>query len=52
MAVVTGGAKPLVLIDGSQLFAARAALTYLAAAEHRFSGASGAAGAGRGRGCR
>ncbi len=50
MAVVTGGAKPLVLIDGSQLFAARAALTYLAAAEHRFSGASGAAGAGTGTG--
>jgi ABC-2 type transport system permease protein len=31
-AVVTGGAKPLALIDGSQLFAARAALTALAAA--------------------
>jgi len=33
VAVVTGGARPLVLIDGSQLFAARAALTDLAAAE-------------------
>jgi ABC-2 type transport system permease protein len=31
MAVVTGGARPLVLIDGSQLFAARTALTDLAA---------------------
>ena len=30
MAVVTGGARPLVLIDGSQLFAARAALAALA----------------------
>jgi len=30
MAVVTGGTRPLVLIDGSQLFAARAALTDLA----------------------
>src|ERR1022692_901336 len=34
MAVVTGGSKPLVLIDGSQLFAARAALTALAGLEH------------------
>jgi len=50
MAVVTGGTKPLVLIDGSQLFAARAALTYLAALEHRFSGAPGAAGGGTGSG--
>jgi ABC-2 type transport system permease protein len=30
MAVVTGGGRPVVLIDGSQLFAARAALTVLA----------------------
>jgi ABC-type multidrug transport system permease subunit len=30
MAIVTGGAKPLVLIDGSQLFAAKAALGALA----------------------
>jgi len=30
IAVVTGGAQPLVLIDGTQLFAARAALTALA----------------------
>jgi len=43
MAVVTGGTRPLVLIDGSQLFAARAALTYLAGLERRASGAGGAA---------
>jgi ABC-2 type transport system permease protein len=30
IAVITGGARPVVLIDGSQLFAARAALTALA----------------------
>ena len=30
VAVVTGGARPVVLVDGSQLFAARAALTALA----------------------
>ena len=30
VAVVTGGARPVVLIDGTQLFAARAALTALA----------------------
>ncbi len=35
MAVVTGGARPLVLIDGSQLFAARTALTALARLAHR-----------------
>src|ERR1017187_3595687 len=45
MAVVTGGARPLVLIDGSQLFAARAALTALAGLE-RGAGSSGTAGAG------
>jgi len=39
MAVVTGGARPLVLIDGSQLFAARAALTYLAELQHGSGGA-------------
>lgn len=33
MAVVTGGSRPVVLIDGSQLFAARAALTALAGLE-------------------
>ena len=45
MAVVTGGSRPLVLIDGSQLFAARAALTALAGLE-RGAGSSGTAGAG------
>src|SRR5258708_4450835 len=34
VALVTGGARPVVLIDGSQLFAARAALTALAGLEH------------------
>ncbi len=43
MAVVTGGSKPLVLIDGSQLFSARAALTALAGLR-RGSGGTGAAG--------
>jgi len=48
MAVVTGGARPAVLIDGSQLFAARAALTALAGLERlaRPVAAGGAAGAG------
>ena len=45
MAVVTGGSRPLVLIDGSQLFAARAALTALAGLE-RGAGPGGTAGAG------
>jgi ABC-2 type transport system permease protein len=45
MAVVTGGARPLVLIDGSQLFAARAALTALAGLE-RGAGPSGTAATG------
>jgi len=49
MAIVTGGSRPLVLIDGSQLFAARAALTALAGLEHG-SSASGAAGSVRGIG--
>jgi ABC transporter DrrB family efflux protein len=44
VAVVTGGARPLVLIDGSQLFAARAALTALAS-----MGPAGPAGAARPR---
>jgi ABC-2 type transport system permease protein len=43
VAVVTGGARPVVLIDGSQLFAARAALTALAGLE-RGAGSSGPAG--------
>lgn len=41
MAVVTGGARMVVLIDGSQLFAARAALTALAAMQHQFSAGGG-----------
>jgi ABC-2 type transport system permease protein len=45
MAVVTGGARPLVLIDGSQLFAARAALTALPGLE-RGAGRSGTAATG------
>jgi ABC-2 type transport system permease protein len=46
VAVVTGGARPVVLIDGSQLFAARAALTALAGMEHlaRPAGPSGSTG--------
>ncbi len=35
MAVVTGGTRPLVLIDGSQLFTARAALAALAEMQQR-----------------
>ncbi len=46
MAVVTGSAHPLVLIDGSQLFAARAALTALSGLER--AGASGASTSGAG----
>jgi ABC-2 type transport system permease protein len=34
IAVVTGGARPLILIDGSQLFAAKAALAALAQAKY------------------
>jgi ABC-2 type transport system permease protein len=37
VAVVTGGGRPEVLIDGSQLFAARATLTALAKLEHTVS---------------
>jgi ABC-2 type transport system permease protein len=37
VAVVTGGSRPEVLIDGSQLFAARATLTALAKLEHTVS---------------
>ena len=46
VAVVTGGSRPVVLIDGSQLFAARAALTALASMERlaRPVGTSGSAG--------
>ena len=46
VAVVTGANRPVVLIDGSQLFAARAALTALASMEHlaRPAGASGSTG--------
>jgi ABC-2 type transport system permease protein len=40
MAVVTGGARPLVLIDGSQLFSARAALAALAGMEQSGMGHS------------
>jgi ABC-2 type transport system permease protein len=40
IAVVTGGARPVVLIDGSQLFAARAALTDLAGLQRHASGSS------------
>jgi ABC-2 type transport system permease protein len=45
VAVVTGGARPLVLIDGSQLFAARAALTALASHAAGPSGSAGSSGA-------
>ena len=46
VAVVTGGNRPVVLIDGSQLFAARAALTALASMQRlaRPVGTSGSAG--------
>jgi ABC-2 type transport system permease protein len=53
VAFVTGGSRPVVLIDGSQLFTARAALTALASMEQApnsaagfSSAASAAAGAG------
>jgi ABC-2 type transport system permease protein len=48
VAVVTGGVRPLVFIDGSQLFAARAALTALASLEEQRGSApqTGAAGGG------
>jgi ABC-2 type transport system permease protein len=45
VAVVTGGARLQVLIDGSQLFAARAALTALASHAQGTQGPSGAPGA-------
>jgi ABC-2 type transport system permease protein len=45
VAVVTGGARPVVLVDGSQLFAARAALAALAALGRPTSPAAGTAGA-------
>jgi ABC-2 type transport system permease protein len=45
VAVVTGGARPVVLIDGTQLFAARAALTALAS---RLAPAGGTGPAARG----
>jgi ABC-2 type transport system permease protein len=41
VAVVTGGPAPQVLIDGSQLFAARAALTDLAAAQQHAPSGTG-----------
>jgi ABC-2 type transport system permease protein len=41
VAVVTGGARPLVLIDGSQLFAARAALATLASQAQEDAGPAG-----------
>jgi ABC-2 type transport system permease protein len=44
VAVVTGGARPLVLIDGSQLFAARAAQAALASRVQGTAGAVGSAG--------
>jgi ABC-2 type transport system permease protein len=44
VAVLTGGTRPVVLIDGSQLFSARAALTALASA--RSSAGAGAAASG------
>ncbi|MDA8320259.1 MAG: ABC transporter permease [Actinomycetota bacterium] len=46
MAVVTGSAQPLVLIDGSQLFAARAALTALSGLERAGAGTSRASASG------
>jgi len=45
VAVVTGGARPLVLIDGSQLFSARAALAALASHAQGTQGPAGAGGA-------
>jgi ABC-2 type transport system permease protein len=41
VAVVTGGARPQVLIDGSQLFSARAALAALAEMQQRAAGQPG-----------
>src|SRR5215472_9885020 len=38
VAIVTGGARPMVLIDGSQLFSAKAALAALARLQQRSSG--------------
>ena len=48
VAVVTGGDRPVVLIDGSQLFAARAALTALASMQ-QLARPAGPAGRGRSR---
>jgi ABC-2 type transport system permease protein len=45
VAVVTGGGRPVVLVDGTQLFAARAALTELAS--HPVNAGLTAAGTGR-----
>jgi len=45
MAVVTGGARPVVLIDGSQLFPARAALAALAEMQQRHPAHPGGIGA-------
>jgi ABC-2 type transport system permease protein len=45
VAVVTGGARPVVLVDGSQLFAARAALAALAGLGQPTAPAAGTAGA-------
>jgi ABC-2 type transport system permease protein len=45
VAFVTGGARPLVLIDGSQLFSARAALAALASHAQGSAGSSGSSGA-------
>jgi ABC-2 type transport system permease protein len=42
IAIVTGGPRPLVLVDGSQLFAARAALGALAEIKAQHVGPSGA----------
>ena len=47
VAVVTGGAGRCVLIDGSQLFAARAALAALASQQPRPAGPAGAGAAPR-----
>ncbi|MHB1433946.1 MAG: ABC transporter permease [Streptosporangiaceae bacterium] len=46
MAVVTGTSHPVILIDGSQLFAARAALTALSGLERAGAGTGASASAG------
>jgi ABC-type multidrug transport system permease subunit len=48
MAVVTGGSRPLVLIDGSQLFAARSALTAVAGLQRGGQGGGQNGGPGTG----